>query len=80
MKSMKGQYCVVKFLEMLFLDTEEYQVVPATWIAPGVNEHQVSVKFPLMNKTKLLNVVENRQPAGEKWLSFPATTEFITGT
>ncbi|XP_057341299.1 uncharacterized protein LOC130678224 [Microplitis mediator] len=78
MGSTKGIYCVVKFIEMPFLYTEEYQVVPSSWIAPGVSEQQVLVTFPLMDKTKLLNVVKNRRPASEKWLSFPATIEFIT--
>ncbi len=72
------QYCVVKFREMLFLDTEEYQLVPATWILSG-SKKEAMIAFPLMNKTKLLDAVRKREPPSERWLSFPANIEYESG-
>ncbi|CAD6244511.1 GSCOCT00013375001.2-RA-CDS [Cotesia congregata] len=72
------QFCVVKFREMLFLETEEYQIVPSTWILAGSKEDAM-IAFPLMNKTKLSDTVQKKEPPREKWLSFPASIEFETG-
>lgn len=75
---MRKQFCVVKFREMLFLDTEEYQLVPSTWILSG-SDKEVMIAFPLMNKTKLSNVAQKRIPPSDKWLSFPASIEYASG-
>ena len=75
---MSKQFCVVKFREMPFLETEKYQIVPSTWILSGSKKNAM-VAFPLMNKTKLLETVQKREPFREKWLSFPARIEFETG-
>ncbi|ACE75506.1 conserved hypothetical protein [Bracoviriform facetosae] len=72
------QYCVVKFREMLFLDTEEYQLVPATWILSRSKKDAI-IAFPLMNRTKLLDAVQKREPPRERWLSFPASIEYESG-
>lgn len=72
------QFYVVKFREMLFLDTDKYQLVPYTWILSSSKKEAI-VAFPLMSKAKLSSSVQKREPPGDKWLSFPATIEFASG-
>lgn len=63
---------------MLFLDTNQYQLVPSTWIVSG-SEEEVMIAFPLMNRTELLNVAQKKVPPNHKWVSFSASIVYSSG-